>query len=364
MELWSGGVEVVVLNPTFWSGRRVFLSGHTGFKGGWLALWLRELGADVMGYALPAATTPSLWCEARLHEVVSGELADVRDFRRLSMVLHSFQPEMVLHLAAQPLVRESYHTPADTYATNVMGTVNLLEAVRCCESVRAVLVVTSDKCYENHEWVWPYREQDALGGHDPYSSSKACVELLCASWRESFLREAGVALATARAGNVIGGGDWSADRLLPDIFRAWQAGEALALRYSQAVRPWQHVLDPLHGYLGLLQGLMEQGSPLDSAWNFGPDADGVATVGEVVEQLARLWPGEACWQEESGNAPHEARLLTLDSSKARRQLGWRPRWSLKEALERTFDWHHAWCAGEDMQAFSRAQIAAYQGGTP
>lgn len=353
----------MVVNPAFWSGRRVFLTGHSGFKGGWLALWLRELGAEVLGYALPAPA-PSLWREARLHELLPGELADIRDAQHLSDALLSFRPEIVLHLAAQPLVRESYRTPADTYATNVMGTVNLLETARRCDSVRAALVVTSDKCYENREWLWSYREQDALGGHDPYSSSKACVELLCASWRESFMNEGGIALATARAGNVIGGGDWSADRLLPDIFRAWQAGECLTLRYPQAVRPWQHVLDPLYGYLGLAQALVEQGSSLASAWNFGPDVGGVATVGEVVEQLARLWPGEASWREESANQPHEAGLLTLDSSKARRQLGWRPRWNLAEALERTFDWHHAWCAGEDMQAFSRAQIAAYQGSTP
>lgn len=353
----------MVLNPDFWAGRRVFLTGHTGFKGGWLALWLRELGAEVLGYAL-RAPAPSLWCEARLHEVLSGELADVRDARHLADVLTSFRPEIVLHLAAQPLVRESYLAPADTYTTNVIGTVNLLEAVRRCDSVRSVLVVTSDKCYENREWLWPYREQDALGGHDPYSSSKACVELLCASWRESYMNEAGIALATARAGNVIGGGDWSADRLLPDIFRAWQAGESLTLRYPQAVRPWQHVLEPVYGYLGLAQALVEQGSSLASAWNFGPDVEGVATVGDVVAQLARLWPGEASWHQETANQPHEAGLLTLDSSKSRLQLGWRPRWSLTEALERTFDWHHAWCAGEDMQAFSRAQIAAYQGSTP
>jgi len=354
----------VVLSPAFWSGRRVLLTGHTGFKGGWLALWLRDLGADVLGYALPASSEPSLWEEARLHEVVTGELADMRDARRLATVLQGFSPEIVLHLAAQPLVRESYRTPADTYATNVMGTVNLLEAIRRCDSVRAVLVVTSDKCYENREWVWPYREQDALGGHDPYSSSKACVELVCASWRDSFLREAGVALATARAGNVVGGGDWSMDRLLPDILRAWQAGETLILRYPHAVRPWQHVLEPLHGYLHLAQALLEQGDALASAWNFGPDAKSVASVAQIVERLARLWPGEARWQLENDAQPHEAGLLTLDSSKARQHLGWRPYWSLEETLERTFAWHHAWCAGENMQAFSRAQIAAYQGDTP
>ncbi len=354
----------MVVSPEFWAGRRVFLSGHTGFKGGWLALWLRELGAEVEGYALPANTDPALWQVARLAELVPGTLADVRDARRLAEAVAAFRPEIVLHLAAQPLVRESYRTPADTYATNVMGTLNLLEAVRRCDSVRAVVVVTSDKCYENREWLWPYREQDALGGHDPYSSSKACTELLCASWRESFLRGAGIALATARAGNVLGGGDWSADRLLPDILRAWQAEQPLVLRYPQAVRPWQHVLEPLGGYLRLAQALVEQGDPAAAAWNFGPDAEGLVSVGELVERLARLWPGEARWSIDGTVQPHEAGLLSLDSTKARVQLGWRPRWSLEQALARTLDWHRAWQAGEDMQTFSRAQIAAYQGETP
>lgn len=354
----------MVVSPEFWAGRRVFLSGHTGFKGGWLALWLRELGAEVEGYALPANTDPALWQVARLAELVPGTLADVRDARRLAEAVAAFRPEIVLHLAAQPLVRESYRTPADTYATNVMGTLNLLEAVRRCDSVRAVVVVTSDKCYENREWLWPYREQDTLGGHDPYSSSKACTELLCASWRESFLREAGIALATARAGNVLGGGDWSADRLLPDILRAWQAEQSLVLRYPQAVRPWQHVLEPLGGYLRLAQALVEQGDPMASAWNFGPDAEGLVSVGELVERLARHWPGDARWSIDATAQPHEAGLLSLDSTKARVQLGWRPRWSLEQALSRTLDWHRAWQAGEDMQTFSRAQIAAYQGETP
>jgi CDP-glucose 4,6-dehydratase len=354
----------MVVSPEFWAGRRVFLSGHTGFKGGWLALWLRELGAEVEGYALPANTDPALWQVARLAGLVPGTLADVRDARRLAEAVAAFRPEIVLHLAAQPLVRESYRAPADTYATNVMGTLNLLEAVRRCDSVRAVVVVTSDKCYENREWLWPYREQDTLGGHDPYSSSKACTELLCASWRESFLREAGTALATARAGNVLGGGDWSADRLLPDILRAWQAEQSLVLRYPQAVRPWQHVLEPLGGYLRLAQALVEQGDPVASAWNFGPDAEGLVSVGELVERLARLWPGDARWSIDATVQPHEAGLLSLDSTKARVQLGWRPRWSLEQALSRTLDWHRAWQAGEDMQTFSRAQIAAYQGETP
>ncbi|MFI7866346.1 CDP-glucose 4,6-dehydratase [Ectopseudomonas khazarica] len=353
----------MVVNTAFWAGRRVLLTGHTGFKGGWLALWLRELGAEVCGYALPAPDGPSLWQVAQLHEQVPGTLADIRDTQRVSEAVATFRPEIVLHLAAQPLVRESYRAPVETYATNVMGTVNLLEAVRHCDSVRAMLVVTSDKCYENREWLWPYRESDGLGGHDPYSSSKACVELLCASWRESFLRESGIALATARAGNVIGGGDWSADRLLPDILRAWQAGQSLTLRYPQAVRPWQHVLEPLHGYLRLAQALVEQGEAVAEAWNFGPDNEGLVSVGELVERLARRWPDEARWSVEASEQPHEAGLLALDSSQARVRLDWRPRWTLQQSIERTLDWHQAWQAGEDMQTFSRAQIAAYQGET-
>lgn len=351
----------MVVSRSFWSGRRVFLTGHSGFKGSWLALWLSDLGAEVYGYSLAPNTSPGLHDQVRLAERVSGEFADIRDAEKLAGSLSAFRPEIVLHLAAQPLVRESYRTPAHTYATNVMGTVNVLEAVRQCDSVRAVLVVTTDKCYENREWLWPYREQDALGGHDPYSSSKACVELLCASWRESFFRDQDVALATARAGNVIGGGDWSADRLLPDILRAWDAGESLTLRYPGAVRPWQHVLDPLQGYLLLAQALIEQGQAVGQAWNFGPDSEGTATVGEVVQAMAGLWPGEASWAVEALAQPHEAGLLTLDSSMARQRLGWRPSWGLEQALQRTLQWHCAWREGQDMQQFCRAQIADHEG---
>lgn len=357
-------MAAVALKPAFWSGRRVLLTGHTGFKGGWLSLWLHMLGAEVHGYALPAATEPALWKVARIESLVPGQLADIRDGRRLADAVRQFRPEIVLHLAAQPLVRASYREPVDTYAVNVMGTANLLEAVRGCDAVRAVLVVTSDKCYENREWAWPYREPDGLGGADPYSSSKACVEMLCASWRASFLRESGIALATARAGNVLGGGDWSPERLVPDVLRAWQHGETLTLRYPGATRPWQHVLDPLHGYLLLAQGLVEQGDALASAWNFGPDAEGLARVADVVGQLARLWPGGAAWTCAGEAQPHEAGMLALDSSKARARLGWRPRWTLARTLERTLAWHGAWQVGKDMQRFTRAQIAEFQNETP
>lgn len=353
------------LSTAFWAGRRVLLTGHTGFKGGWLALWLHMLGAEVQGYALPAATTPSLWEAARLSELAPGTLADIRDGARVAAAVTAFQPDIVLHLAAQPLVRVSYETPAETYATNVMGTVHLLEAVRRCTTVRAVIVVTSDKCYDNREWPWPYREQDTLGGHDPYSSSKACVELLCASWRASFLQVNGTLLATARAGNVIGGGDWSPDRLVPDAMRTWERGETLMLRYPYATRPWQHVLDPLHGYLLLAQALVEGQRHASTAWNFGPDPDGEASVADVVSQISALWPGPAAWHADThAQQPHEAGLLALDSAKARRLLAWRPRWPLAQALARTIEWHNAWRAGADMQAFSRTQISAFQNGAP
>jgi len=347
----------------FWAGKRVLLTGHTGFKGGWLALWLQQLGAEVHGFALPAATTPALWRVAGLEYVIAGSLADIRDAQAVTHAFQAFAPEIVLHLAAQPLVRESYHTPADTYATNVMGTVNVLEAVRHTPSVRAVVVVTTDKCYENREWLWPYREQDTLGGFDPYSNSKACVELLCSAYRSSFLQEAGVALATARAGNVIGGGDWSADRLVPDVFRAWQEGEQVTLRYPQATRPWQHALEPLMGYLLLAQALVEDGEKNAGAWNFGPGSGNVATVEKLVRSLARMWPHPVRWAIDAAVQPHEAGLLALDSSKARLQLGWTPRWSLEQTLERTLAWHLAWQQGCDMHTFTRAQIAAYQSDT-
>lgn len=353
----------MAVTPAFWIGRKVLLTGHTGFKGGWLALWLRQLGADVRGYALPAATTPALWQVAQVESQVAGDLADIRDITVLTSAMQRFEPELVLHLAAQPLVRESYRAPAETYATNVMGTVNLLEAVRATPSVRAVLVVTTDKCYENHEWVWPYREQDALGGFDPYSNSKACVELLCASYRDSFLRASGVALATARAGNVLGGGDWSPERLIPDIFRAWQEGREVVLRYPQATRPWQHVLDPLMGYLQLAQGLLSNPEPHAGAWNFGPDSAGLATVEEVVRRLAERWQGEARWSNSADAQPHEAGLLALDSSKARQLLGWSPRWSLDATLQHTLDWQLAWQNGRDMNTVTREQIAVHQGET-
>lgn len=351
----------MAVNPDFWRDRRVFLTGHTGFKGGWLALWLHRLGARVHGYALEAEGESSLWRAAALEPLLDSCIADIRDSQRLRESLCEARPEIVFHLAAQPLVRASYREPLDTYSTNVMGTANLLEAVRACPEVRAVVVVTTDKCYENREWLWPYRETDALGGHDPYSSSKACAELVCAAYRTSFLAARSVGLATARAGNVIGGGDWSEDRLVPDALHAWSQGREVVLRHPGATRPWQHVLDPLAGYLGLAEALWTSPAEHARAWNFGPDAGGVRSVGEVVEGLATHWPAAAPWRVEADGTLHEATRLTLDSSLARTQLGWVPRWNLDEALRRTCAWQRAWLDGQDMQAFSQRQIDDYQG---
>ncbi len=353
-------MEDLALNGAGWRGRRVFLTGHTGFKGGWLALWLKHLGASVYGYALDPPTHPNLFAVAGVAGALAGDTrADVRDAQAVREAMHAAQPEIVLHLAAQPLVRQSYADPAATYATNVQGTVHLLEAARACRSVRAIVSVTTDKCYENREWIWGYRESERLGGVDPYSSSKACAELVSAAYRESYFRQQDVGVATARAGNVIGGGDWSADRLVPDFLRASDASSVLVVRHPQATRPWQHVLEPLHGYLRLAQRLHEHGLRYGGAWNFGPGLEDSCPVGEVLDRLARLVPGTA-WEQAAGAQPHEAHTLRLDSSKARAELSWSPRWQLTQALERTVAWHAAWRCGADMHAFSLAQIADFE----
>jgi CDP-glucose 4,6-dehydratase len=353
-------MEAMVLNQAFWQGRRVFVTGHTGFKGGWLCLWLKRLGARVYGYALNPPTDPNLFTTANIAGDLAGETrADVRDERALHDALCAAQPDIVLHLAAQPLVRQSYAEPVVTYATNVLGTVHLLEAARQCPSVRAIVNVTTDKCYENQEWIWGYRESERLGGVDPYSSSKACAELVTTAYRESFFRQGVVGLATARAGNVIGGGDWAPDRLLPDLFRAAQAGTPLMVRHPDATRPWQHVLEPLHGYLLLAQQLHQEGRSFSGAWNFGPTQADSRPVRELLDHMARLLPG-AVWKVAADAQPHEAHTLRLDSSKARAELCWSPRWNLTQALEQTVRWHQAWLGGTDMQAFSVTQIAEYE----
>lgn len=352
------------MNPTFWQGKRVFLTGHTGFKGGWLSLWLQHLGAQVTGFALPAPTTPSLFECAQVANGMTSIIGDIRDGVALAAAMNEAAPEIVIHMAAQPLVRRSYIDPVETYSTNVMGTVNLLEAVRQTASVRAVVNVTTDKCYENKEWVWGYRENEPMGGFDPYSSSKGCAELVTAAYRNSFFNvaryhEHRIAIATARAGNVIGGGDWAEDRLIPDILRAIQQGQSVNIRSPHAIRPWQHVLEPLSGYLALAEKLHTRGTAFAEAFNFGPAEEDAKSVQWIVQELTQQWGDGASWHLDSGKHPHEAHYLKLDCSKARVSLAWSPRWHLAQALQAIIVWHKARQSGEDMRAICLQQITDY-----
>lgn len=361
MAFWTSTLESVVmtLHADFWRGKRVLVTGHTGFKGGWLALWLQRLGADVTGIALAASTTPSLFDQARVAEGIESHFCDIRDATALAALVLAARPELVFHLAAQPLVRASYREPLATFATNVMGTAHLLDALRGLDSVRVAVIVTTDKVYRNNEWPYPYREDDALGGHDPYSASKAASELVIASYRDAFLAAQGVAVASARAGNVIGGGDWSEDRLIPDAVRAWQAGQPLIIRNPGATRPWQHVLDPLAGYMSLAQKLFEQPS-LAGAYNFGPQTDQAATVRDVVELACCAYGSGVTSYENNSNGPHEAGWLALEVAKARVTLGVAPHWSLTEAVNRTMAWYRAQHEGVDARALCDTEIAAYE----
>jgi CDP-glucose 4,6-dehydratase len=348
------------MSPAFWRGRRVLLTGHTGFKGGWLALWLTRLGADVHGFALAPPTDPSFSVACGVdRRLTSSTIGDITDAAAVQAATHRIRPQVILHLAAQSLVRASYRAPVDTFRTNLLGTVHVLEAARGVEGLQAIVSVTTDKCYENREWLWPYREDEPLGGRDPYSSSKACAELATAAYRRSFFEAAGVRVATARAGNVIGGGDWAADRLLPDLLRAADAGVSTPIRAPGAVRPWQHVLEPLAGYLDLAEALVERGDDVPAEWNFGPVEDDVRPVAWIADRVAAR-VGGAAWHPDDAPHPHEAHTLRLDSSRARTLLGWRPRWSLDMALDRTIDWHLAWRQGQDMAAVSLGQIEAYE----
>lgn len=341
-----------------WRGRRVLVTGHTGFKGSWLSLWLHALGADVAGFALPPPSEPSLFAEARIDELITHYEGDVRDLTAVRAVVEAARPEMIFHLAAQPLVRLSYREPVETYATNVMGTVHVLEAARRTPDVAAIVCVTSDKCYENREWIWPYRENDPMGGHDPYSSSKGCAELVAAAYRSSFFAQ-GPALATVRAGNVIGGGDWATDRLIPDLIRAFEAGASPLIRSPDSVRPWQHVLEALGGYLKIAERLLNGEREFADAWNFGPSDDDTRPVSWIVERMRAAWGGAPHPQADHGSRVHEAGLLRLDCSKARTALGWQPALNLETALDWIVDWHKATGRGEDARAVTLAQIAAY-----
>jgi CDP-glucose 4,6-dehydratase len=352
-------------SPAFWAGKRVLVTGHTGFKGTWLWMWLRRLGAEPFGYALAPDTEPSLAVLCGVAGAPGSVVGDIRDGAALAREMQRIRPDVVLHLAAQALVRRSYDEPVETFETNVMGTIHVLEAVRRASSVRAVVVVTSDKCYENREWCWPYREDEALGGYDPYSASKAGTELVAAAWRRSFLGargadRGGVGVATARAGNVLGGGDWAVDRLVPDCVRALGAGRTVAIRSPHATRPWQHVLEPLSGYLILAERLWAQPDAFAEAWNLGPSLDQVQPVSWVVDRVARLWGDGARWELVGGDHPHEASFLAVDASKARARMGWQPRLALHDALAWTVEWHKREAAGEPVPQLVDEQIQRYE----
>jgi len=351
-------------DPVFWKGKKVFLTGHTGFKGGWLSLWLASMGADVTGYALAPNTTPSLFEVLGINSLIEKSyIADIRDLSSLKKAMLEARPDIVIHMAAQPLVQYSYNNPVETYATNVMGTVHVLESTRSIDSIRATVVVTSDKCYENKEWIWGYRENEAMGGYDPYSNSKGCAELVTSAYRQSYFSDQSTnnqnKVATARAGNVIGGGDWSEDRLIPDAIKAFEENEPLKIRNPMATRPWQHVLEPLSGYLILARALYEQGSPFASGWNFGPRDGDNRPVHEIVDLLIATWGDKARWEKEGSERPHEANLLKLDCTKAHALLGWAPKWSLEIATQKIVEWQKAFKAKENMLEISLEQINQY-----
>jgi len=359
-----------MMTKDFWQGKRVFITGHTGFKGSWLCLWLNSMGAIVQGYALAPPTKPNLFSVLDLREKILSEEGDVCDAAALYKSMHHFQPDIVFHLAAQSLVRLSYESPWETYNTNIMGTFALLEAVRKVGNIKAVVNVTSDKCYENQEWLWGYRESEPMGGFDPYSSSKGCAELVTSSYRRSFFnlnnyQEHGCALASARAGNVIGGGDWALDRLVPDALKAFANQQTVIIRNPHAIRPWQHVLEPLSGYLTLAEKLFTHGAAFAEAWNFGPREESAQSVQFILEGLTSLWGENAGWKLDDTDCPHEAHFLKLDCSKAQIKLGWQPLWGLQHTLQRTVHWYKAWLNGANMHDYTIAEINDYmnlQGG--
>jgi len=354
-------LAVRITDPNFWRGRRVLLTGHTGFKGSWLSLWLQSMGVFLRGISLEPPTNPALFAVARVAQGMQHRIVDIRDFAAVKAQMAEFQPDIVIHMAAQSLVRCSYQNPIETYATNVMGTVHLLEAARQVASARVVINVTTDKCYENHEWVWAYRENDPLGGYDPYSSSKGCSELVTSAYRRSFFgRSDSIALASVRAGNVVGGGDWSFGRLIPDTLRALETNTPVVIRAPIATRPWQHVLEPLSGYLVLAQSLYEEGEKFCGGWNFGPNDEDTKSVQWVVETMASKWGSSSTWTRSGGDDLHEASVLKLDITKAKSQLGWKPVWNIDKTLGKIIDWHKAWLGGADMRSLCEQQVADHQ----
>lgn len=357
-------MEGMVSLNSFWNKKQVFMTGHTGFKGAWLTFWLQKMGANITGYSLPPPTQPNLFETLNLSSEMRDIQGDVRDFENLKQSIASQGPEIIFHMAAQPLVRRSYNHTLETYSTNVMGTVHLLEAIRSSKTVKAVVIVTSDKCYENREWEWGYRENEAMGGYDPYSSSKGCAELVTAAFRKSFFnpehyQDHGIAVASARAGNVIGGGDWSEDRLVPDIIKNLVNNSSPLIRNPQAIRPWQHVLEPLSGYLLLAQKLYEEGPFFSDAWNFGPNDEDAKPVEWIVSRLTQSWDKSFSWKKDDTTSPHEAHYLKLDNSKAKAKLNWHPRWNIEKAVHNTLSWYKNYYNKQDMTDFTLSQIHDY-----
>ena len=355
LEISKGKVD-----PSFWKGKKVYLTGHTGFKGSWLSLWLQSMGAVVKGYSLEPNTKPNLFTEANVEENMNSEFGDIRDLNQISKSMLDFNPDILIHMAAQPLVRLSYQEPVDTYTTNVIGTVNVLEAARGCPNLKAIVSVTTDKCYENNEWDWGYRENEPMGGHDPYSSSKGCAELVTSAYRRSFFNaENSASLASARAGNVIGGGDWADDRLIPDILKAFEKSKPVVIRNPISTRPWQHVLEPLSGYLVLAQELFENGKEYAEGWNFGPKDEDCQPVNWILDKMVSNWGEGANWELDKNNNPHEAGFLKLDCSKAANRLKWQPKWSLQQTLKLIIDWHQVYVNKGDVKEQCLKEIKKY-----
>lgn len=348
-----------MVNNSFWKGKKVFVTGHTGFKGGWLVQTLKILGAKVKGYALEPNTRPSFYQSANVEQGMISEIGDIRNQKKLTVSISEFKPEVIFHLAAQPLVRYSYENPKETYEVNVIGTLNLLEAIRDVKTIKAAVLITTDKCYENKEWDYGYREIDPMGGHDPYSSSKGCCELLISSYRNSYFNQGNTKIASARAGNVIGGGDWSENRLIPDLLKAIQLNQVPLLRNPLSVRPWQHVLEPIRGYLKLAEGLYSEVDGFDQAWNFGPNDTDCKSVEWITNRLLELSGCKNSWEQDQNFNPHEAQLLKLDISKAKNRLGWTPKWDLKYSLKKIVEWHQGYLANKDVKEITRKQITEY-----